>query len=553
MALFQIRRGDSGSKGTLQYGEPYYNCDLQTVEWGGCGGEQITLVKIGANSGSVSFTGDVTASYFVGDGSRLTNIGALQVFPFTGSAIFSGSISVTGSIYGNLVGSASYATTASYALNSLAIVSESGYVFPTTQYLKFVRLNVSSSDDQIIVTRPSDTSITYRPSNPIEGDEWTDNETFITYVRYDGYWVEKSGTSVAIPVFSGSVSFTTGSSVSASYAVTASLPLRGIITASAVNTTITFTKGDGTQFNVTVSQSGSIESASYAIFAESANSSSYALTASYALNGGSGGNFATQSIYTHYQSTLSSLWEVTHSLSSSYPIVTVYGGNNNVIIPDEILVTSADALSITFPTPVSGAASIVGNIIYAESVVAESASYALTASYVLNGGSSDPFPYTGSAIISGSLVVTGSVNAYSFTGSLFGTASQAVSASYAATASYISTNIYDLGDVSGAVSVDLSLSTNFKCRATNNITSFTCTNIREGATYIIEITTETSAKTIAFQSGVFSIPLGVVGTPQLTNCTTNGTSPAKAIDLLTLYARSSTRLVPVITPDVQDN
>jgi len=116
----------------------------------------------------------------------------------------------------------------------------------------------------------------------------------------------------------------------------------------------------------------------------------------------------------------------------------------------------------------------------------------------------------------------------------------------------ISTAVYDLGDVSGSVSVDLSLSRNFKCRATGNITSFTYTNLTEGVNYIIEITTETSAKTIAFAAGVFSIPLGSVGTPQLTNCTQNGSSPAKAIDLLTLYARSATRLVPVITPDCQD-
>jgi len=53
--------------------------------------------------------------------------------------------------------------------------------------------------------------------------------------------------------------------------------------------------------------------------------------------------------------------------------------------------------------------------------------------------SSDPFPYTGSAIISGSLRVTGSINATqgftgSFTGSLTGTAT---SASYAVSASHV--------------------------------------------------------------------------------------------------------------------
>lgn len=67
-----------------------------------------------------------------------------------------------------------------------------------------------------------------------------------------------------------------------------------------------------------------------------------------------------------------------------------------------------------------------------------SSSYALTASFALNGGGGgSSFPYTGSAIISGSLAVTGSVNATAgFTGSLQGTASNAVSSSYALTASF---------------------------------------------------------------------------------------------------------------------
>ena len=72
-----------------------------------------------------------------------------------------------------------------------------------------------------------------------------------------------------------------GSIASASYAATSSLPLLGIVTASASNTTITFTKGNGTTFDVTVSQSGSVSTASYALYALQAGSASYALTASY--------------------------------------------------------------------------------------------------------------------------------------------------------------------------------------------------------------------------------------------------------------------------------
>lgn len=84
MALLQIRRGNNGTKGTLQYGEPFFNSSLQTVQFGASGSEEITLVKLNQglagdntwgsasvyeNSGSLSLTGDITASnaYFRGN------------------------------------------------------------------------------------------------------------------------------------------------------------------------------------------------------------------------------------------------------------------------------------------------------------------------------------------------------------------------------------------------------------------------------------------------------------------------------------------------------
>ena len=72
-------------------------------------------------------------------------------------------------------------------------------------------------------------------------------------------------------------------------------------------------------------------------------------------------------------------------------------------------------------------------------------SYAVTASYALNGGGGAAFPYTGSAIITGSLIITGSTTSTEgFTGSLQGTsswASDSISASYASTASYVNGSI----------------------------------------------------------------------------------------------------------------
>jgi hypothetical protein len=69
--------------------------------------------------------------------------------------------------------------------------------------------------------------------------------------------------------------------ISSSYAVTSSLPLLGIVTASANASVITFTKGDQTTFDIVVSQSGSVESASYALFAQNAGTASYALSGDF--------------------------------------------------------------------------------------------------------------------------------------------------------------------------------------------------------------------------------------------------------------------------------
>ncbi len=72
------------------------------------------------------------------------------------------------------------------------------------------------------------------------------------------------------------------STISAISADTASFFGEGLITASAVASTITFTKDNGSTFDVTVAQSGSIDSASYAAFASNAESASFSATAASA-------------------------------------------------------------------------------------------------------------------------------------------------------------------------------------------------------------------------------------------------------------------------------
>jgi hypothetical protein len=165
--------------------------------------------------------------------------------------------------------------------------------------------------------------------------------------------------------------------------------------------------------------------------ANPALSASYAITASYALNGG-GTSPSSTTIYLHSQSIANTVWNITHNLNSQYPVITVYGEDNNVIIPQEIDVVNVNSLDIYFPISTSGAASIIGNILFISSSFPVSSSYSIsssfaqTASFALNGGGGAAFPFTGSARITGSLIVTGSISAtQGFTGSLFGTASYA--------------------------------------------------------------------------------------------------------------------------------
>jgi hypothetical protein len=79
---------------------------------------------------------------------------------------------------------------------------------------------------------------------------------------------------------------------------------------------------------------------------------------------------------------------------------------------------------------------------------AESASYATTASYAMNGGGGAAFPYTGSAVITGSLGITGSLNT---TGSVFfiGTNTNIVS-----TSSYISNDFFLVRNTTTSLSIN---------------------------------------------------------------------------------------------------
>ena len=113
--------------------------------------------------------------------------------------------------------------------------------------------------------------------------------------------------------------------------------------------------------------------------------SSYAVTASYALNAGGA---ATGSLV--------------ETASFSNPIITFTKGDGSTFLID-----------LTTLVPLTASHALTSSYFSGSISNAVSASYALTASYVANASS---FPYTGSAVISGSLNVTGSTN---ISGALF--------------------------------------------------------------------------------------------------------------------------------------
>lgn len=221
---------------------------------------------------------------------------------------------------------------------------------------------------------------------------------------YDGtaFYKQQQGsvqTIVQLATTAGSGSNVASASF-ATYAATSSLPLLGVVTASVDASTITFTRGDQTTFDIVVSQSGSVQTASYAFYAENAGTalaattSSFALTASFALNA-----------------------PVTvPNEAARYALTNIYSG---------LLVYQQD-VRLTF--------------LLVDTANAANANGWMT---MLTGGSS----VSSSQTISGSLTVLGSI-----TGSLFGTSSYALTASYALNAD--SPSSITTGSIVAQVNVD---------------------------------------------------------------------------------------------------
>ena len=78
---------------------------------------------------------------------------------------------------------------------------------------------------------------------------------------------------------------------------------------------------------------------------------------------GGGGGGGPSSSYLFTQSSPSDTWVVTHGLNDSNPFVTVYSPTDEMVEPETITIDSANQLTITFGSAVSGIAKILGDAV----------------------------------------------------------------------------------------------------------------------------------------------------------------------------------------------
>jgi hypothetical protein len=212
------------------------------------------------------------------------------------------------------------------------------------------------------------------PQNPTLNQEFTPAGSTVTYKWNGTYWQLATATIANSASFAGTASFVINPPISSSYALTASFALNG----------------GGTGITNTGSFTGSFTGSVL-------GSASYALTASYAMNGGGTGITNTGSFTGSFTgSVLGTASYATNALTSSFAITSSYN-----------FITQSTVFTASY---VSGS-SVDGAVL--------SSSYALTASYAMNGGG------------------TGITNTGSFTGSFTG--SVLGSASFAETASFVTT------------------------------------------------------------------------------------------------------------------
>jgi hypothetical protein len=289
---------------------------------------------------------------------RLVQIDGQDISDGTGSAITNLNITVPTSV------SSSFATTASFALNSTPQVSSS------------YALSASQAENSNTATL-------------------ADTASFVEYVNVANKPTLVSGSSQIILQdttgdLSGSrINGTVSLATSASYALNADNSISSSYSVTATSS----------------SYANTSTSASHALVADTSISSSYALTASYALN-------SVPQVSASYATSASHALNADNSISSSYAVSATSASFANVSISSSYANIADTSISSSYALTASYAFNSVPQVSasYATSASqAENANTSTTASYALTSADAGNWDgiYTGSAIISGGLTVQG--------------------------------------------------------------------------------------------------------------------------------------------------
>jgi hypothetical protein len=254
----------------------------------------------------------------------------------------------TGSNINNLTVTASFATTASFALNAAG--TNTGSLMVTGSATSNVLTFTKGDGTTFNLTVATGSATTVNTGSLLVTASISNATT--TYTKGDG-------STFALTTNNVQNASTASIATSASYAVTASFaenvtPINTgsfYLSSSVTNATITFNQGDGTTEAVTVNNVSNASTASIA------TSSSYAVSASQAQNAVTA-SFALSTI-TGTSATASftgSTWTFNHNLNNEYVIIDCYDSSNEEIIPQTVDLTTANTATISFPVSVTGTA-----------------------------------------------------------------------------------------------------------------------------------------------------------------------------------------------------
>ena len=377
-----------------------------------------TQMQLPGYTAASSFPGTATANLAVDSGGNVITVSTSggTVFPYTGNAVITGSLTTTGIIYAQPNGGMYFQGGDDAALYDINISNHMGIYGVQDSTVASIKLGsgggiISGKSNNIGIgtINPTSASLT------VNGNVWATSFTgslqgTATTASYVLNAVSSS--------FATTASYYGGSVISASYATTASYS--NTSTSASFATTATTASyvlnAISSSFASTASFVQNAQTASYVLQAVSA---SFATTASYVLQAVSA-SYATQALSSSFALTATSAsyaLNATNATTASYVL-------NAVSASFATLAQTANTASyVVTAQTASYVLQAVSASFATSSSRAVSASFATTASYAIQALSASyapdtTFPYNGDAQISGSLNLTGSFNVQTYDGVL---------------------------------------------------------------------------------------------------------------------------------------